>query len=155
MSKGQQVMTRRKIADLLVLGLLAALVVLYGIDAVQASTEVLNLIMILPLTVAVLILCAIQFFVTLAPDRDEPAPREPLRHVLPVMLLFAAYVLSLPWLGFDVGTFAFLCTFLWMNGERRLPWLLGYSVGFAGLMAFFFAKMLPYPMPMLLLGSAY
>ena len=148
-------MTRRKIADLLVLVVLASLVVLYGIDAVEASTEVLNLIMILPLTVAVLILCAIQFFATLARGTDDPAPREPLRHVLPVMLLFAAYVLSLPWLGFDVGTCVFLCAFLWMNGERRLPWLLGYSVGFAGLTAFFFAKMLPYPMPMLLLGSGH
>lgn len=144
--------TRKKTADLLVLFVLAGLAALYGIDAFRASSEVLNLIMILPVTVAILILCAIQFVLVLAGKAVEPEPGEPLRQVFPIMLLFAAYVLSLPWLGFDVGTFAFLCAFLWMSGERRLPWLLGYSIAFAGLMAWFFAKMLPYPMPMLLLS---
>jgi putative tricarboxylic transport membrane protein len=34
--------------------------------------------------------------------------------------LFVLFVLSLEWLGFDVGTFVFISAFLWLNGERRI-----------------------------------
>lgn len=138
-----------------VLATLTVLVIAYAIDAIRASTHILNLILVLPLTVGALALCAVQFALDIVHLRDEPAPREPAGHVLPVMALFAAYVLSLEWLGFDVGTFAFMCAFLWFNGERRLQWLLGYSISFTAVTVLFFSKMLPYPMPMLILGTAY
>jgi len=148
-------MNKNKIADLLVLVVLAGLVVLYGVDSVRASRHILNLILVLPVTIVVLALCAAQFFLNLTQMKEESARREPVRHVLPVILLFAAFVVSLEWLGFDVGTFAFICAFLWLHGERRWPWLLGYSLSFATVMALFFSKMLPYPMPMLIFNTAY
>jgi putative tricarboxylic transport membrane protein len=146
---------KSKMGDLLVLLLLAGLVAVYGYDSVRASTHILNLILVLPLTVVVLVLCAIQFVIDVATLKKESEEKTPVRDVLPVMALFAAYVISLEWLGFDVGTFIFLVAFLWLHGERRWPWLIGYSFSFASLIALFFSSMLPYPMPMLILQTAY
>jgi putative tricarboxylic transport membrane protein len=146
---------KHRIADVLVLLLLASLVGLYCYDAVQASSSILNLIFVLPVTVIVLALCLIQFVINVPKLQSETDKKEPISDVLVVMGLFAAYVISLHWLGFDVGTCLFLGVFLWLHGERRWPWLAGYSIGFAFALAIFFSKMLPYPMPMLLLNSAY
>jgi putative tricarboxylic transport membrane protein len=146
---------KHRIADLLVLLLLASLVALYCYDAVQASSSILNLIFVLPVTVIVLVLCLIQFVISVPKLSSESDKKEPITDVLVVMGLFAAYVITLHWLGFDVGTCLFLGVFLWLHGERRWPWLLGYSISFAFALSIFFSKMLPYPMPMLLLNSAY
>lgn len=146
---------KHRIADLLVLLLLAGLVGLYCFDAIRASTSILNLIFVLPVTVIVLILCLFQFVISVPKIRSETDKKEPIADILPVMGLFTGYVVSLHWLGFDVGTCLFLGVFLWLHGERRWPWLLGYSISFAFALSIFFSKMLPYPMPMLLLNSAY
>src|SRR3546814_19217888 len=45
-----------------------------------------------------------------------------------LMALFALYVMTLPWLGFDVGSAVFVAAALVMDGERRL-WLDRNSVG--------------------------
>jgi hypothetical protein len=58
-------------------------------------------------------------------------------------------------LGFDVGTTLFVGSFLWLQGERRWYWLAGYSISLGFGLSLFFSAMLPYPMPMLLLQSAY
>lgn len=135
--------------------MLASLVTAYGIDSYNASTEILNLILVLPLSVIVLVLCLIQFIVELRNSTSSPPDRESIGDVGPTIGLFAAYVVSLNWLGFDVGTALFVAIFLWLQGERRLPWLLGYSVALGFSLASFFAAMLPYPMPMLILSTAY
>jgi hypothetical protein len=155
MSGQRPALNKNKIGDLLVVLILAGLVALYGYDSVQASAHLLNLILVLPLTVIVLVLCLVQFVVDVATLRSGTEAKMPVQDVLPVMALFAAYVVSLEWLGFDVGTFFFLVAFLWLHGEQRWPWLLGYSLSFSSLMALFFSKMLPYPMPMLILNTAY
>jgi hypothetical protein len=146
---------KHRIADLVVLLLLASLVVIYCYDAVRASGSVLNLIFVLPVTVIVLVLCLIQFVVSVPELRSETEKQEPISDIFPVVVLFAAYVISLHWLGFDVGTCLFLAVFLWRHGERRWPWLVGYSISFAFALSIFFSKLLPYPMPMLILNSAY
>ena len=61
----------------------------------------------------------------------------------------------LPLLVAVVGTALFVAAFLWLQGERRLPWLLGYSISLGFGLALFFSTMLPYPMPMLILQTAY
>jgi hypothetical protein len=148
-------MKKSKLSDVAVLVVLAGLVVIYGVDSVRASTHILNLVLVLPVTVIVLILCVFQFAVEMRRNDEDIGSRDAVKPVLPVMALFAAYVLSLEWLGFDVGTFVFLLAFLWVHGERRWPWLVGYAVSFSSLMALFFSKMLPYPMPMLVLNTVY
>ena len=148
-------LNRHRLADLGVLVILAALVVLYCVDSVQASRSIYNLIFVLPVGILVLLLCAGQFVMGVRTLREEGEQPEPITDVLPVILLFAGYVLSLHWLGFDVGTIVFIGSFLWLHGERRLPWLAAYAINFGILVALFFSMMLPYPMPMLILNSAY
>lgn len=146
---------RHQIADALVLLGLMCLTGWYLWDAFRASTEIPNLILILPVTVLVLLLCLLEFVNQLRHAKREPEQLDPISSVLPVITLFIGYVISLPWLGFDVGTFVFVCLFLWLHGERRLQWTLGYGLLFAALTALFFSAMLPYPMPMLLLPTDY
>lgn len=145
--------TSHRLADLFVLLLLAAAAGVYCYDAVRASTDILNLIVVMPMTMVVLVLCLCQFVLSI---KDETAAGEAdglITDVLPVIGLFAGYVLSLNWLGFDVGTFMFLIAFLWLHGERRWPWLFAYSISFALALTIFFSKMLPYPMPTLILRT--
>ncbi len=154
MRRHQGTFGRRRVADLAVLVVLAGLSALYCYDAVSASTHIYNLILVLPLTVLVIAICLAQFMLIL---RDKTPPAEAAGRAAgagPVMLLFAAYVLSLNWLGFDGGTCLFIAAFLYLQGERRWPWLIGYSVAFALLVTLFFRAMLPYPMPTLVLGLA-
>jgi len=146
---------RYRVADLVVLLALASLVILYGFDAYRASSDVLNLILVLPLIAIVLVLCLVQFLMELRDAKDEVPARESVGDVAPVIGLFATYVLTLQWLGFDIGTMLFVAAFLWLQGERRWPWLIGYSISLSFGLAWFFSKMLPYPMPMLILQSAY
>ena len=146
---------RNRLADLLVLGILAGLAATYCIDAYRASSHILNLILVLPVTVIVLVLCTIQFILAVPRVREPDTSADPVKDVLPVMALFTFYVVTLEWLGFDVGTFLFIGAFLWWHGERRWQWVIGYALAFSMSMALFFSKMLPYPMPMLILESAY
>jgi putative tricarboxylic transport membrane protein len=147
--------TRHQQADLLVLLALSVLVIWYLFDAYSASSHFANLILILPLSILVLVLCIIEFISQLRGLHEPPPDLDPIASMLPVIALFVLFVLSLEWLGFDVGTFAFICAFLWLHGERRIRWILGYSISFALLMSLFFSAMLPYPMPMLILPTAY
>lgn len=148
---------------LLVLGF-AALTVFYLHDAWQASSRVRNLILILPASIVALVLCVIVLVGifrearTAAPEPQAEAPageaREPFLvryRTGAVMALFAAYILTLPWLGFDVGTAAFVAANLVLNGERRIVPLVVVPVVFAAAATLAFRWLLPYPMPILLL----
>ena len=145
---------KRRGADVAMLVVLAGASALYCYDAVRASTHIYNLILVAPLTALVLILCVAEFVAGAQPSDESARPAEPVTDVLPVMGLFSAYVLTLNWLGFDVGTALFVGAFLWLQGERRLRWLVGYSLAFALVLTLFFSRMLPYPMPTLLPGIA-
>jgi hypothetical protein len=140
---------------LVVLLVLAGLVILYGLDTYSASSHVLNLILVLPVIAIVLVLCLVQFIIEIRDVKAEAPARESAADVAPVIGLFAAYVLTLQWLGFDIGTMLFVAAFLWLQGERRWHWLIGYSISLSFGLALFFSAMLPYPMPMLILQSAY
>ena len=108
--------------------------------------------MVLPLTILVITICVIQFFLSLRAKTPLTRQNAEPANAWPAMLLFAAYVLSLNWLGFDVGTCLFTAAFLYQQGERRWLWLIGYAVAFALLVTVFFREMLPYPMPTLVIG---
>ena len=154
MQAGARAVSRQRTADFVVLLVLAGLAATYGIDAFNASRNVLNLIMVLPLTVIVLALCVVQFVVEWRKGAEAERAGG-ISDILPAMGLFTAYVLTLEWLGFDVGTFLFVAVFLWLHGERRWSWLVAYALAFAAVLSIFFSTMLPYPMPMLVLESAY
>jgi len=121
----------------------------YLSDAIRVSFTVPNLLLILPVAVAILMLALAELVMSWRGGKlFEAVDDEPVREILPIILLFAVYVLSLPWLGFDLGTILFVAIFLRMKKETNWYWVIGYSVGFGLAIALFFALMLPYPMPM-------
>ena len=144
---------------LVVLGMAAGIVV-YLIDAFQASSKVGNLILILPASILGLILCLLMAVSIWrqASNRGSPsappAVREPLSERLrPLVLLglFTLYVLLLPLLGLDIGSLLFLILALIANGERRPVFIVLYSLVFAAVVTLLFKSILPYPMPTRLL----
>lgn len=155
MKKTTTSLSSHQVADLVLLASLASIIMWYCYDAYQASDHILNLILIVPVSAICLILCAISFVQQITGNSEKPEGLEPVSSVIPVISLFAVYVITLPWLGFDVGTFFFVGLFLIAHGERRPVWVIGYSLVFALAMAQFFSFMLPYPMPMLILPTAY
>lgn len=148
-------------ADFAVVIVLALFVCWYSWDAYRASSAVENLVLIAPIAFVALVLCLMEFVRQII--AKSPIPQEKsssngendLKSVLPIIALFTVYVLSLETLGFDIATILFVGLFLWIQKERRLIWLVGYSVAFGLLMSTFFAQMLPYPMPMTLLPTDY
>ena len=147
---------KRMLADLLMVVGLAGFTLWYLLEAWSASSKAENLILILPIAVLTLIMCTLELVQQL---RQGVTPahceREPTNTVAPVIGLFAAYVIALEWLGFDLATVLFVGAFLWLQGERRWPWVAGYSLCFGMLVAVFFSNMLPYPMPMSFLPTDY
>ncbi|WP_138467311.1 tripartite tricarboxylate transporter TctB family protein [Poseidonocella sp. HB161398] len=144
----------RRLADALVIALIAGWTLWYLADTVSASSRVTNLIFILPVAVLLLGLCGFEALRLLrAPAAPAPAPAaeddpEDLAGTLKVMALFAAYVLSAERIGFDLATCLFVGLYLLLKGERRPLIVLGYAALFGNLVTLFFARMLPYPMPM-------
>lgn len=143
---------KERLADSIVLLCLAAFVVWYAFDAHSASSSMENMILILPVASITLCLCIYEFFVR-SPDGEEK--KDEVLTVLPVMILFTLYVLTLEVLGFDVGTVLFLGLFLFFHGEKRIPWLLAYSLVYGLVIVYFFSLMLPYPMPMTFFPTDY
>ena len=157
MQIGKHSFNGHRIADFLVLVVLTSFVSWYFMDTYKASAHLLNLILVLPVTLIVLTLCFMEFLAQVFGKRSNEESRQlesPLR-VVPIISLFTIYVLTLKWLGFDVGTALFVTGSLRIHGERRWHWSAGYAICFALLVSLMFSQMLPYPMPMLVLPSSY
>lgn len=133
----------------------------YLSDAYKASASVENLLLILPAAVVVMLLClwiVAKVFLS-GRSRDEEVAEEEENaeepetrkvSVFGAMLILAGYILLMDWIGFDVATFMFIAALMFLQGERRIAWLGGFSAVFALLVSIFFEYMIPYPMPMLL-----
>lgn len=142
--------------DLAVLVLLTLLVAAYLGHVLAVSTQLFHIVLVLPVALLVLTLCLLEFALRLrCPAAARGSSGDSLASVLPGMALFSGYVLSLPWLGFDLGTALFVTAYLWAYGERRWYWALAYGLVFGTGVALLFSALLPYPMPMLALPSAY
>lgn len=150
-------LSKEKIANSIVILCLAAFVIWYGINTYNASSSLENNILILPVAIITLCLCIYEFFKTKEENDNQTQENEKddVLAVLPVMVLFTLYIVTLEYLGFDVGTVLFLAVFLFYHGERRLPWLIGYSLVYGIAIAYFFSVMLPYPMPMSIFPTDY
>ena len=130
-------------ADLFVTFIIAGIVTWYLIDAYTASSHIINLILVLPISLMVLALCIVEIIKQIK-NKEEPTEKpEPVMTVIPVICLFTLYIASLAWLGFDVGTSLFIAAFLWLHGERRIIWILGYAIAFGFLVALFFQRCCP------------
>ena len=146
------------------IALLASIVTIYAVDTYQASSEFINLILVFPLVLAILILLAVVALkefrrvevvqVELESLDERPEAPEVVvsdRKSFQAIALFVAYILSLNWLGFDLGTIIYTAIFLVMQGERRVSWILIYSILLGLCLSAFFSFMLPYPMPLVIL----
>lgn len=145
--------SKDKIADLVLLGLIFSFVAWYFYDAYSESSRTENLILIAPIAAIVMILCIVEFVRNL--KDDNVGEKEDVKKAIIGIIVFGAYILSLEYLGFDVGTALFLAIYLILNGERKWHIVIIYSLLFAFLVSAFFAYMLPYPMPMSILPTDY
>lgn len=127
----------------------------YLYDAYKASADIENLILICPIAVITLSLCVAEFIRYLREEETQNDKKESIRDVLPAMVIFTGYILSLEFLGFDIGTTLFTAIFLKVHGEKNWKKILIYSVIFGFLVPYFFSQMLPYPMPMSILPTDY
>ena len=155
--------------------LFAGVTIAYLADAWAASSSLRNLVLLVPVSTLSLILCAfivvdvVRGFgggrqgVEGAGEEAQAARSGPtvktvhgrslVERFKPVVLmaLFALYILTLPWLGFDVGSAVFVAAALVLDGERRLWLTAAVSIGFALAATLLFRWLLPYPMPTLVL----
>lgn len=144
-----------RLIDTFVLVILMLFIGWYAIDSYRASTHILNLILVLPVALTASFLCIIELVRGSRRTTTNTPSTDSIVGVLPMIGLFAAYVISLEWLGFDLGTFCFVSIWLYLRGERRWHWIISYSLAVAAITTIFFASILPYPMPLGLWPSEY
>jgi len=146
------------IINLAILFAISLFVMWYLLDAYNINASIENLILIGPVGILTLGLCFaefIRFLKNSENSENSEEQEESIRDVVPTMVIFSGYVLSLEYLGFDLGTILFMGIYLRINGEKRWRWIIIYSILFGILIPYFFSLMLPYPMPMSILPTDY
>jgi hypothetical protein len=153
---------------LVVLALIAGATLWYILDARAVSTDTNNLLLIQPLSIAALILCAVIVPQCFRYDDDMRADEEPvtskevkasdlMQPKLPTekvevikMLTFAAllgvFVFSLQVVGFDVAMFVFCVIGMAICGERRPLPLILFPLIVTLVVIYGFRALMPYPM---------
>lgn len=152
---------------LTVLALIAGATLWYILDARSVSTDLNNLLLIQPLSIATLILCAVvvlQCF-RFADDAEEAEPAEkkevqpadlmqvklPTERIEVIKMLsmgamLGLFVFSLTTIGFDVGIFLFCIIGMAICGERRPLPLIGFPLAVTLVTVYGFKALMPYPM---------
>ena len=165
------------LGHLLLLSVFVLFSVWYALDAYMAQQKVENLLLIWPATIIVLVLAlglaAVQVRTMMQTraahadggaekqaedvhgDGDEPAPEATslqARYGTPLSAIgLGLYVLSLPFLGFDVATALFVAASMLLQGERN-PIVIGlFAVTVATLPILGIEYMLSVPVPTLVL----
>lgn len=159
--EGKNWIKRLDWGHLLLLIAIATGIALYLADAIQASTRVGNLVLILPASILGLLLCLVNIAGVFKDARNRPVntiesepdkPTEPDESLFErgrpaiMLALFGIYIFLIPRAGMDGASALFLAAALLVNGERR-PWfIVAYSVIFAAAATWFFKSILPYPL---------
>lgn len=141
---------------LALLAVIAAVVVVYLLDARATSLKVNNLLLIQPGSILALILVALvvpQCFkrvpVSEAEERKEDL--SDLGKVGALAAAFGAFATTLEIVGFDVATFLFMVVGLFVCGERRWWLILVFSAVFTVLLIYGYGAMIPFPFPLTVL----
>lgn len=139
---------------------LAGWAVWYCWDAWHANSDVENMILILPVSVAAVLL---YFFVVAGcchsvrqgeeqlVSLHEPLGRRTALKIAGSMALLAGFVLAGPLIGFDVATFAFMLLMMAFLGERRIAVLILVPLLFSLAVIYCFGTLLATPLPVLIL----
>jgi len=148
---------------LLGLFVLGTLVFLY--DTLSESFRLENVIVILPVSALVIVLCVVQMVRQVLRRRAQPlvakdidtdqqgsADANPKRWIELVkvpafMSLLGLYILGLIYVAFDLSTFLFLFLALWLQGEKRLVFGAIYAAVLALALTWGLTYMVPFPFP--------
>jgi hypothetical protein len=71
-----------------------------------------------------------------------------LRTIAALMGLFGLFVVSMPYIGFDIATFFFVVATMWLLGERRVIFSLSLALGVAAALSIAALTLLTFPMPL-------
>ena len=142
--------------DFILLLTIVLFIIWYTYDAYSALASTENMIFIAPIAGVTFILCLMELFNQLKnKDKEEGKTKDKFKDIVPAIFIFAGYILSLEFLGFDIGTVLFIAIFLKVHGEKKWKNIVFYSLLFGILVPLFFSSMLPYPMPMSILPTDY
>jgi putative tricarboxylic transport membrane protein len=150
---------------LLFASLLLAFIVWYLWTSAAASFTFSNLILIGPVgaiaAVLLLYIASIEIFGRATAATAQSTSTEPsagaahgrfrsgsLATIAALMGLFGAFVVAIPYVGFDVATFLFVGATLWLLGERQIVVLLSLALGIAVALSLAALTLLTFPMPM-------
>jgi hypothetical protein len=127
-----------------------------------ASATFSNLILIAPVSAAaILLLLYIGWEVIARPSSVAPTTFSEtanasasrfrsgsIRTITALMGLFALFVATIPYLGFDVSTFFFIGATLWLLGERRVLFSLALALAISAALSIAALTLLTFPMPL-------
>jgi hypothetical protein len=151
------------------IGFLAALlafIVWYLYDATAASPTFSNLILVGPVAALAIVLAlyigAVEIFgqhvapaLSAIGKTEAAAENSPSRFragsvgtIMLLMSCFGLFVIAIPYLGFDVATFAFIAATLWLLGERRILFILSLALGISAGISIAALTLLTFPIPM-------
>ncbi|MEF2553151.1 tripartite tricarboxylate transporter TctB family protein [Aurantimonas sp. A2-1-M11] len=132
----------------------------YFLDARSVSSEVENLLLIGPASALSLVLCVAILVrevpklrmtaAPAAPRGDEAKSFRERYGVVAAIIALVVYVVLMPWLGFDVGTFLFIAASMLIQGERRWWAILSFAAIMAVLTVYSMESILSVPVPSLL-----
>jgi putative tricarboxylic transport membrane protein len=146
--------------------MLLGFVVWYLATATAASPTFSNLMLIAPVGAVAIVL--IVFIVlaevfgrssaaTIGPsgqlEKSSPAAQERFRSgavgtIVALIVLFGLFVVAIPYVGFDIATFAFTLATLWLLGERGIVFSLSIALGTAAVLSIAALTLLTFPMPL-------
>lgn len=152
---------------LLALFILGTLIFLY--NTLSESFRLENVIVILPVSALVIVLCMVQVIGQVSRARalrsaalDSSADQENSIETAPelapkrwkdwvrvpaFMALLGLYILGLIYVAFDLSTFLFLLLSLWLQGEKNLWFAALYAAFLAGALTWGLTYMVPFPFP--------
>jgi len=160
--------TTERWGHLALLGIFVLATVAFLYDTLSKSFRLENVIVILPVSALLLLLCAVQVYRAFSLERHEKqdasgstvevqsddeqtsTSRWAAYRVAWFMLLLGAYILGLAFVAFDLSTALFIFLALIIQGERRLWFGAMYAIVLAVALTWGLTHMVPFPFPSLL-----
>lgn len=133
---------------------------MYLVDAIQSSASIQNLMLVVLAVFLVLVLSVLQIFESITINKsktDEDTQVEKKKtgtstgFVLTFFAVFAAYLVGIYYIGFDIPTFAFMLVSIILHGERRLLYIVIYPALYTYMIVSGMKLLLSFPIPTVIL----
>ena len=102
------------------------------------------------IAILMLVLLAMQLAGNFASKNSEPeemASPAALRRAIGLLVIFAAYLVCLDWLGYHLSTAPMAAAVMWLCGLRNPVWMIGLALAMAFVLALIFEKLLNVVLP--------